>query len=176
VTAHALARAAPPTDCLGVNNNMPRTVPHAPGEGPIAARHVTPEGPVTALGWEIHPPGLLRTLRALRDRWGNPPVMITENGAAIEDVPGPDGAVDDPTREAYLRDHVAAVAQARAGGSDVRGYFVWSLLDNVEWAAGFVPRFGLVAVDPGTMERRVKRSGRWYARLIERNGAPEEER
>jgi beta-glucosidase len=98
-------------------------------------------------------------------------MAVTENGAAFEDVPGPDGEVDDPRRTAYLRAHISAVRDALAAGVDVRAYFVWSLLDNFEWSYGYSKRFGIVRVDFGTGKRVVKASGHWYRRIVEANGS-----
>ena len=95
-----------------------------------------------------------------------PPLYVTENGAAYEDVVEEDGSVHDLDRVAYLRDHIDAVADAIDDGADVRGYFVWSLLDNFEWAWGYNKRFGIVRVDYETLERTVKDSGLAYARMI----------
>jgi len=98
--------------------------------------------------------------------------MVTENGAAYDDVVGPDGSVDDPERVRYLRLHLAAVHEAITAGVDVRGYFVWSLLDNFEWAYGFSKRFGIIHVDYETLERTPKDSARFYAEVTRANGLP----
>ena len=92
--------------------------------------------------------------------------MVTENGAAFPDAVGPDGRVADPDRTAYLREHLAAVHAAIAGGARVDGYFVWSLMDNFEWSYGYAKRFGLIRVDYATQERTPKSSARWYRDLI----------
>jgi beta-glucosidase len=96
------------------------------------------------------------------------PMVITENGAAFEDRPDANGFVDDEDRIDYLASHVAAVAEAREAGADIRGYFVWSLLDNFEWAYGYDKRFGIVRVDYGTQRRIPKRSALWYRETIRR--------
>ena len=88
---------------------------------------------------------------------------MTENGIALDDAVGPDGAVHDPRRIDYLAGHIAAAERAIADGTDLRGYFVWSLLDNFEWALGYRPRFGLVYVDYATQARIPKSSARWYS-------------
>jgi beta-glucosidase len=120
----------------------------------------------TAMGWPIEPDGLTEQLLDLRDHYGNPPVYVTENGAAFEDAPNADGIVDDQNRVAYLRAHVAAAQAARKIGANLKGYFVWSLLDNFEWGEGFRRRFGIVRVDFETLKRTPKSSYHWMASLI----------
>ena len=125
--------------------------------------------PRTAMGWEVNPSGLHRLLVRLGQEYPElPPLYITENGAAYEDVVSSDGAVHDTERASYIVQHIAAVGEAIADGADVRGYFVWSLLDNFEWAWGYGKRFGIVRVDYDTQERIIKDSGLQYARIIER--------
>jgi beta-glucosidase len=127
----------------------------------------------TFVGWGIHPAGLTALLENLRDRYGNPPVYITENGAALEDAPDRKGFVEDWGRVEYLRGYIRAAHAAIARGCDVRGYFVWSLLDNFEWAHGYEPRFGIVRVDYKTQKRTPKRSALWYREVIRQNGVEE---
>ena len=107
-------------------------------------------------------------LRRVHRDYGDLPLYVTENGAAYPDVVDADGAVHDPDRIAYLAGHLDACADALADGVPLRGYFVWSLLDNFEWAHGYSKRFGIVHVDYATQQRRIKDSGRWYADLIAR--------
>lgn len=123
------------------------------------------EVPRTAMGWEIDPAAMRETLSWLREQYGNPAVYITENGAAFEDRLI-DGSVQDPRRVAYLAVYLSEVQRAIAEGSDVRGYFVHSLLDGFEWQHGYTKRFGLVHVDFETQARTIKSSGRWYAERI----------
>jgi beta-glucosidase len=124
------------------------------------------------MDWEVNPDGL----RALLVRLGReypalPPLYVTENGGAYNgDHVSEDGRVHDPDRTAYILQHIQAVADAVGEGADVRGYFLWSLLDNFEWAWGFHKRFGIVHVDYDTQVRTVKDSGLAYSTLI-RNGA-----
>ena len=135
-------------------------------------RMAPPGDDATDIGWPITPDGLRAHLVRLRDDYpGLPPVCITENGAAYDDPMGPDGRIDDARRVAFLRDHIASVAAARAEGVDVRGYFAWSLMDNFEWAEGYAMRFGIVHVDFETLVRTPRRSYHWYADLL-RAGAP----
>jgi len=114
------------------------------------------------MGWEIYPPGLTETLVRLDAEYRVGPLYVTENGAAFRDA-SPAPPFNDLRRIAYLRDHLAAVHTAIEQGAPVRGYFVWSLLDNFEWALGYSQRFGLVHVNHDTQERTVRASGRWYA-------------
>jgi beta-glucosidase len=123
------------------------------------------------MDWEVNPDGLRRLLVRLGREYPNlPPLYVTENGGAYNgDVVDDYGRVSDPERTAYILQHLQAVVDAIAEGADVRGYFLWSLLDNFEWAWGFHKRFGIVHVDFHTQIRTVKDSGLAYARLI-RNG------
>jgi beta-glucosidase len=121
----------------------------------------------TETGWEVYPQGLTDTLVWIRQRYGGIPQYVTENGAAFFDPPVAEaGRIDDVLRVDYLRKHVAAAAQARQQGVDLRGYFAWSLLDNLEWSFGYSKRFGLVHVDFETQTRTPKASARHYADLI----------
>jgi beta-glucosidase len=128
--------------------------------------------PTTEMGWEIDPSGLHDMLARLQREYGVP-LYVTENGAAFADVVGPDGGVADPQRVAYLDGHFRAALRALADGVDLRGYFVWSLLDNFEWAYGYSKRFGLVYVDYATQQRIPKDSARWFAQVTRRNGLPD---
>lgn len=121
----------------------------------------------TDFDWPIVPSGLTDILIALHERYpGLPPVTVTENGCSYHDRPGDDGAVHDDRRIDYLRAHLAAVADAVVAGVDVRGYYVWSAMDNFEWAAGYAERFGLVHVDHATQQRTRKDSWYWYRDFI----------
>jgi beta-glucosidase len=148
-------------------------VRHAAGAYPAGAVKVRqPRSTYTETEWEVYPEGLLDTLLWLHGRYGGLPLYVTENGAAFYDPPRADGgAVEDPLRVAYLRDHLRAVARARAAGADVRGYFAWSLFDNFEWSLGFAKRFGIVHVDFATLERTPKASARFLRRVIASRGA-----
>lgn len=126
-----------------------------------------PEYPKTGFGWPIAPQYLAASLRDYAKRYGDalPPVYITEGGASFPDVVSPDGTVNDEARITYLADHIAAAVGA-ADGIDLRGYFVWTLMDNWEWAAGFRERFGLVHVDFDTLERTPKASYSWLQKVL----------
>jgi beta-glucosidase len=128
-----------------------------------------PGSEYTEMDWEVYAPAFKDLLVRLAREYRLPPLYITENGAAFTDEAGSDGRVHDPRRVNYLREHLTAVRQAMAEGADVRGYFVWSLLDNFEWAKGYSKRFGVVYVDYPTQQRIIKDSGEWYSRVIARN-------
>ena len=128
-----------------------------------------PAWELTDMQWPVVPWGLRELLIWISERYGNPPIYITENGCATPDTVA-NGTCADPRRRAYLEGYIAAVHEAIGRGADVRGYFVWSLLDNFEWASGYDKRFGMVHVDFDTLERTVKDSARWYADVIARNG------
>ena len=123
----------------------------------------------TDMGWEVYPDALYEQLTDLKDNYGNPTVYVTENGAAFPDVLE-NGQVHDKARMRYLAAHLAALHRALEDGVNVKGYFVWSLLDNFEWAEGYEKRFGTVFVDYATQERYPKDSYYWYQALIENNG------
>ena len=124
-------------------------------------RPVEPATEFTDMGWPVRPEGIVPLLERLRDR-GFETIYITENGAACADLAGVDGFVDDHDRIAYLERHFAAVASTIEDGVGVRGYFVWSLLDNFEWAYGYDKRFGLVRVDYESLTRTPKASAHWF--------------
>jgi beta-glucosidase len=119
-------------------------------------------GERTEMGWTIDPTGLYDLITRYTREAPGLPLYVTENGAAYDDKPDPEGNVHDPERIAYLHGHLSAVRRAIADGADVRGYYLWSLLDNFEWAYGYEKRFGAVYVDYATLERTPKSSARWY--------------
>ncbi|WP_370409355.1 GH1 family beta-glucosidase [Streptomyces fradiae] len=178
-----LATAAAPIDSLGINYYSPTEVAAAdpggaddsgePSPWAGAERHVRfvpVAGPRTAMDWPVDADGLYELLVRLRDDLPGVPLLVTENGAAYDDYADPSGQVKDPERVAYLHAHLGAVHRALADGADVRGYFLWSLLDNFEWAYGYSKRFGIVHVDFATQRRTLKDSARWYADVIARGG------
>ena len=162
-----LATIATPTDFLGVNYYNPMRVEPC-AEGPLHVRDAEPVGPVTGMGWEIDPGGLRQILARVREEYTPLPVMITENGSAFDDPAPADGTLEDPERRAYLAGHLEAVGRALADGSDVRRYYVWSLLDNYEWEDGYDQRFGIVHVDFDTQARTPKASAFFYKDYIDR--------
>ncbi|AUG81813.1 beta-glucosidase [Kitasatospora sp. MMS16-BH015] len=175
-----------PLDFLGVNFYRPITVAAAPHREADPERRTAVDIGVTELdpygtrhttmGWPVVPAAFTELLRELHRRHPRlPPIWITENGTAEADTVGADGLVHDAQRIDYLAEHLAAVAEAVAAGVDVRGYYLWSLLDNFEWARGYAQRFGLVHVDFDTLTRTPKDSYHWYRALIAAHRARTEE-
>ena len=151
---------AQPLDFLGINYYYPITAVAG-----VAFNPTRPGVPVTDMGWEVAPERLTDLLLRLDREYELPPLLITENGAAFRDTVV-DGGVQDEDRRSYIESHVHAVAAAIEQGVDVRGYFVWSLLDNFEWASGYGKRFGIYYVDYATQGRILKRSGEWYRSFV----------
>jgi beta-glucosidase len=171
--ADTVAEIREPIDFVGVNYYTRRVVRHDDAALPPRATPVaTPELITMTTGWEVVPAAFTRALLWLRERYGQVPLYITENGAAFADPPvAADGRIDDPLRVSYYREHLLALREAMRQGVDVRGYFAWSLLDNLEWSSGFSLRFGLAHVDFATQERTVKASGEYYREVIRTHGA-----
>lgn len=168
-----LEAIAAPIDYLGVNyytrfverseevseeENMPRTVFQAP------------RCEWTEMGWEVYPEGLYRLLCRLYFDYQPKKLYITENGASYRDVVADDGAVHDARRTRYLRDHLHMAQRAITAGVPLQGYFVWSLMDNFEWAKGYHQWFGIVRVDYDTQKRTLKDSGKWFSQVVKENG------
>jgi beta-glucosidase len=161
-----------PIDFLGVNYYTRSVTRFDAASWPLRARAVRQkQATYTQTRWEVFPRGLTDTLLWVKERYGNPPVYVTENGAAFFDPPVVEGdRLSDPLRVDYYRRHLAAVHAARAAGADVRGYFAWSLLDNFEWSHGYSKRFGIVHVDFETQRRTPKDSALFYARVVATRG------
>ncbi len=169
-----------PIDFLGVNYYTRRIMAHDPagrgtqGRSVLAARQVhwpfTPRADFEE--WEMAPEGLYRTLLRVAREYKPASLYVTENGTSLPDAPGPDGAFHDAVRLTYVARHTAAIHQAIADGANVRGYFLWSFMDNFEWGFGFTKRFGITHVDYASQKRTVKDSGRWYSKAASENGFP----
>ena len=169
IDPRALADSKQPIDFLGVNYYNINHIEHRPGAesmpawpGTWDARMTRPPGELTEMNWGVEPEGLTWMLERVAREHPGVPILICENGAAYPDEVGPDGFVDDPARTEYIKGHIEAMKAAIDHGADVRGYFLWSLLDNFEWARGYDKQFGIVRVDLDTMERNLKTSGMWY--------------
>jgi beta-glucosidase len=160
-----------PVDWFGLNHYSPNYV---------VASDSTPLGlwfgdapanvPRSTMGWPVEPAAFNEILTRMHKRYGLP-IYVTENGTAYADKPAPDGRVSDEPRIAYLKSYTAAMFEAMAAGVDVRGYFVWALLDNFEWSSGYSERFGLVYVDYPTQRRLPKDSFRWFAEQAKASSA-----
>jgi beta-glucosidase len=159
-----LETIAAPLDFLGVNYYT-RSVVRADGNGGEPVTVPNDDAERTDMGWEVYPNGLYELLMRLRDEYDPPPLYVTENGAAYADHRS-NGKVEDPKRISYVDGHLDAIARAIEDGVPVRGYFLWSLLDNFEWSFGYSRRFGIVYVDYATLERVPKASYRWYRDFI----------
>lgn len=157
-----------PLDFLGVNYYS-RTVLKQGESGEPAAVRVVPEEELTDMGWEVYPEGLYDLLLRLKREYGPARIYITENGAAYGDGPDAAGRIEDRRRVDYLRGHLLEARRALTGGVPLAGYFVWSLLDNFEWAHGYTKRFGLYWVDFATQQRMAKKSAFWYKDVVGHN-------
>jgi beta-glucosidase len=170
-----LERISAPVDWVGVNYYAPHIIVPGPDPDPapmpfVAADNVTrvkSTEDVTALAWPVRPRSFATLLRRLGADYPTTTWYMHENGAAYNDQPAADGSVPDPDRVRYVSQHLDVVREVVREGVDVRGYFVWSLMDNYEWAEGYAMRFGVVHVDFETLARTPKTSALWYARLIE---------
>jgi beta-glucosidase len=175
-----LEKISQPLDFLGVNYYMRHTVVDGRRNSELttamrfssvdAATILPPGVETTAMGWPVESDGLTELLVRLHEEYTRGPIYITENGRAVYDYVNPEGEVNDEERVAYLDDHFRAAHAAIQQGVNLRGYMVWSLLDNFEWALGYSKRFGIVFVDYGTQSRIPKMSASWYKGVIERNG------
>jgi len=171
-----LAQIHQPLGVLGVNYYSPSYVSFQPASqsndcfpGCDHVAFAPAKPPLTAMGWSQEPSGITELLTGLARRFDGLDLMVTENGAAFEDVVGADGLVHDPARVAYLDAHINAVADAIDAGAPVRGYMLWSLLDNFEWACGYSRRFGLLYTDFASQQRTWKDSAFWYQNVASTN-------
>jgi beta-glucosidase len=172
-SAEDFALIRQPIDFLGVNYYTRSVVRFNPASWPLRASAVRQKhATYTETGWEVYPRGLTDTLVWVKERYGDLPLYVTENGAAFVDPPKVNGGgLADPQRVDYFHDHLLALRAAIEEGCDVRGYFAWSVLDNLEWSLGFSKRFGIVHVDFTTQKRTPKDSARFYTKVIASNGA-----
>ena len=161
-----------PIDFVGINYYTRKVERYHPDMLPLRTKHVPqPDAMQTETHWEVFPEALTKVLLWVTERYGKPPIYITENGAAFYDPPHPiDGRIEDPLRIEYFRQHLRAAHDAMTQGVDLRGYFAWSLLDNYEWSLGYSKRFGIVHVDYSTQQRTIKSSGRFYSDIIRSKG------
>ncbi|MBA3943983.1 MAG: beta-glucosidase [Herpetosiphonaceae bacterium] len=174
VEPNDLAVIATPTDFLGINYYTRAIIAYDANE-PLQFAQRGPEklrgegAEITEMGWEVYPQGLGDLLLRVHREYGPKTLYVTENGAAFADEVGADGQVHDPARTRYLHAHFAEAERVIQAGVPLRGYYVWSLMDNFEWAFGYTKRFGITYVDYTTQERILKDSGRWYQEVIAEN-------
>jgi beta-glucosidase len=169
IGAQDMSVVSQPMDFLGVNYYMTFKVAYAAqgGLNKLSLQQVAVDGWThSSTGFGFNPDGLIELLLIFKEKYNSPVIYVTENGVALADAPDENGYVNDPLRIEYLQAHIKAVANALAAGVDVRGYYVWSLMDNFEWASGYLPRFGLIYVDYETGQRIPKQSAWWFRDLI----------
>jgi beta-glucosidase len=160
---YTVMRVAPPEVGAGGGESIGQDASMFPGTPPMS---FAPRPPLTDMGWEVIPDGLVMACEEIAALVPGVPIWVTENGAAVPEVTRPDGTIDDAWRREYIDAHIDVLLAARENGLDVRGYYAWSLMDNLEWASGWTKRFGLVRVDPGTGTRTPKDSAHWYRDVL----------
>jgi len=148
-----------PLDFLGINMYRRSVVAHGTDLPPVNIRKISPPGAYTDMGWEVYSRGLYDILTWVHRRYAPPAIYVTENGAAFDDEVAADGRCHDERRVSYLREHIRQALASREQGVPLRGYFVWSTMDNFEWAYGYKMRFGVIHVDYATQKRTIKDSG-----------------
>jgi beta-glucosidase len=157
-----------PIDFLGINYYTGHIARYKESSGLFDVEFIEMGYERTDIGWPIYPEGFYKVLTYITNRYGNVPIYITENGACYNDEPI-NGKVEDGRRIKYLQQHLTALSQAIESGANIKGYFVWSLMDNFEWAEGYSKRFGIVHVDYQTLKRTKKDSYYWYKKAITNN-------
>lgn len=158
-----------PMDFLGVNYYSRTVVKYDPDVPFLELVEVNPRGNEYSMMWEIYPEGLYKLLMRIKKDYNPSSILITENGVPVPEDVDFDGRIRDERRIHYLRNHILQIHRSMGEGVPIQGYFVWSLLDNFEWALGYRPRFGLIHVDFETQERIIKDSGHWFAEVAHNN-------
>lgn len=165
-----LAIISTPVDFMGLNNYFASSIKADPLSWPVELQEDMIGKDRTAMGWGINPKGLYDLLKKLDNEYKGLKIYITENGAAFNDIVSRDGKVYDENRVDYLYGYLYQIHRAIGEGVNVAGYYVWSLMDNFEWAEGYQKRFGIVYVDYESKRRVIKKSGYWYKDVISSNG------
>ena len=165
-----MAEISVPLDFLGVNFYNREVVGAGEDGTVLGLRYEKPAGEYTSMEWEVYPPSFYEVLTRIHRDYAPRAMFITENGCAYKDVVAADGQVYDPKRQSYFEGHFHSAHRAMLDGVPLKGYFVWSLMDNFEWAWGYSERFGIVYVDFETQQRILKQSGHWYKQVIRDNG------
>jgi beta-glucosidase len=162
-----------PVDFLGINHYSSALIGynHSAGFLKFEGRQIVAPGMgYTSMGWGIYPTGLKNLLIDIKNKYNNPPLFVTENGCAMPDKVNSKGKVVDTRRINYLRYYLSAAHEAIEAGVNLKGYYLWSMLDNFEWSSGYSQRFGIIHVDFATQKRTPKQSYNWYRKVIECNG------
>lgn len=159
-----------PLDFLGINYYSRNVVANDPEVPVLEFKEIKPVGNPYSQMWEVYPEGLFEVIERVWKDYHPAKIFITENGICVADAPDFDGRVRDPRRIQYIQDHLIQVNKAIAKKLPVEGYFVWSLMDNFEWAYGYNYRFGIIHTDFSTQKRTIKDSGYWYQKIIKDNG------
>ncbi|WP_094550661.1 GH1 family beta-glucosidase [Petroclostridium xylanilyticum] len=170
ITQEDLDIISTPVDFLGINYYAPGYIKADPDAWPLELKHVFTGKDRTAMGWEIYPEGLYDLLVRLHKDYNGIKIMVTENGAAFNDIVNREGKVEDDNRLDFLYKHFIQAYRAIQDGVNLTGYYVWSFMDNFEWAEGYAKRFGITYVDYKTQKRIIKKSGHWYKEVIKNNG------
>ena len=157
-------------DFLGVNYYSRQLVKAAEKRDELFAKAKPEKADYTDMGWEIFPEGLYVLLKRLQGDYAPKEIYITENGAAFPDAPDSNNRIDDPDRIQYLREHFIQAHRSIHDGVPLKGYFIWTLMDNFEWSFGYSKRFGLIYTDFPTQKRMWKQSAYWYQKVIDANG------
>jgi beta-glucosidase len=165
VRAGDMEKMKEPLDFIGINLYNRDIVADAPGDRNLGVRRLPLPGPKTLFPSEVHPAAIYQMIMRVSNEYGGP-IYITENGCSYDDGPSADGRVHDQRRVDYLKGYVGQVGRALMEGADVRGYYLWSFIDNFEWAFGYSQRFGIVHCDFETQKRTIKDSGYWYRDTI----------
>jgi beta-glucosidase len=175
VNLDGIEQAKVEMDFLGVNHYSRFIIKHDESNPPGNMSHVTiPDVERTTMDWEVYPQGMYNVLKQTYADYAPKEIYITENGAAFVDPAPENGVVDDPKRTSYLREYFKMAQKAIEDGVPLKGYFVWSFLDNFEWAHGYTQRFGIINVDFETLKRTPKASANWYKKVIAANAVIEE--
>jgi beta-glucosidase len=156
------------TDYLGVNNYRRSVVAAGTDLPPVNMKRTNPPGEYTEMGWEVYPEGLYKILKWVHTNYPVAKIIVTENGASFTDIVSPDGRIHDDRRINYISEHMKQAHKAMREGVPLKGFFVWSTLDNFEWAYGYSRRFGVIHVDYETQRRTIKDSGR-FLKQVARN-------
>lgn len=166
-----------PMDFLGINYYSRNIIKHAEEKNILETKEVkVNDSQYTEMGWEVYPEGIYNVLERVNNEYSKIPLYITENGAAFQDKLTENGKVNDQNRINYLREHLKNAHEAIQDGIPLKGYYVWSIMDNFEWAYGYSKRFGLIYVDyKDNQKRYFKESAKWYREVIERNGIEDED-